>query len=321
MFAKFLEVKKNSKKGLYKKRKSRQQSSQSLVNLFAQKQSLDKGNRQKDKTKEDLSNYDSVPTDKSIIRYNISESFKRFSKSSYSSKIRFKSNVFGNKKSNIYKKLGFIHEIKKGIKLENSIYLDSKKKGAIERKNIYILSNSDNLFAAVKVNDFEKVVELLCLVNENRVELDIRCDEGLTALHHAILNNNYIITKYLLHIGANKNIPTNKDETPLILACKYGYSKLARLLIENGADLEACDQNGYNFLQIAYKQGHIYLIYKLLSYNIKKRLLISLMEIVENEELYSTIKSQVIMVSLKKRNDRKVEIESLRCFSIFLAST
>ena len=48
----------------------------------------------------------------------------------------------------------------------------------------------------------------------------------------------------LLNAGADVNICNNHDDTPLIIACRYGGSTIQKMLIAAGADVNYRDGNG-----------------------------------------------------------------------------
>ena len=55
--------------------------------------------------------------------------------------------------------------------------------------------------------------------------------------------------------------------TPLHIACHYGHWEVAKLLLEEGADVEAKTKTGYMPLHQAAQQGHEHIIELLLAHN------------------------------------------------------
>ena len=55
--------------------------------------------------------------------------------------------------------------------------------------------------------------------------------------------------------------------TPLHIACVYGHFDIAKLLLEEGGDVEAKTKNGYMPLHLAAQHGHKLLIEILLIHN------------------------------------------------------
>ena len=66
-----------------------------------------------------------------------------------------------------------------------------------------------------------------------------------TALHYAAgYNFNPDITKTLIKAGADVNAQDNYDWTPLHYASALNFPQVVKLLVDNGADLEARDRDG-----------------------------------------------------------------------------
>lgn len=59
----------------------------------------------------------------------------------------------------------------------------------------------------------------------------------------------------LLKNKANLNLAEKHGKTPLHEAAKYGYEKVAKVLIDSGADLEVKDKKGRTAKDIATKRG------------------------------------------------------------------
>lgn len=68
---------------------------------------------------------------------------------------------------------------------------------------------------------------------------------GLTVLHYAAMENNITAIKELIKFGADVNARGKRKTTPLHYAASLN---VARLLIENGADVNAIDSLGKNAL-------------------------------------------------------------------------
>ena len=146
--------------------------------------------------------------------------------------------------------------IKKGI---NSRYL---KKKVIDEENI---KNMCSIHIAV-IFGYKEIIE--ALIN-NGADINIKDGNGNTALATAIYyewhkrannfmqdffdtksddinkNDNYINTEYkeiiymLIEKGANVNIAHHYEYTPLMLASILGDTKMASMIINNGADIDA----------------------------------------------------------------------------------
>src|SRR5262245_9843806 len=60
----------------------------------------------------------------------------------------------------------------------------------------------------------------------------------------AIVQNKSQGVRALLDAGIDINIVDRHDDTPLILAARFGNTEITRLLVEKGADLNAVNKGG-----------------------------------------------------------------------------
>ena len=68
--------------------------------------------------------------------------------------------------------------------------------------------------------------------------VDVSGGDGWTALHRATMFNRTDIIKHLLHEEANVNRQTEYDKyTPLHLAARNNNTEAARILMDNGVDV------------------------------------------------------------------------------------
>ncbi|MCL5996613.1 MAG: sigma-70 family RNA polymerase sigma factor [Chloroflexi bacterium] len=81
---------------------------------------------------------------------------------------------------------------------------------------------------------------------------------GYTAMHWAAATNDQALLKALLERGAEVNAASPRDRsTPLHAAAFMRWPEAAALLLENGADPDAQDQNGYTPLHLAARAGQV----------------------------------------------------------------
>ena len=104
--------------------------------------------------------------------------------------------------------------------------------------NIEILMNN--------INEIETLLGSGHNINEENVE-------GLTPLSEAIILNNYDIAKYLIENGAD--IKGTDKFMPLMISAERENAKIMELLLENGANVNELDINGFNALQHLFNFG------------------------------------------------------------------
>lgn len=99
-----------------------------------------------------------------------------------------------------------------------------------------------------------EVAELMIIAGANpAIARDIN---GMTKLHHAVLNSNLKDIKILLSQGAKINYKNNIGQTPLHIATMSGNIDACQLLLEKGANSNAPDDNGKSPLQLAFDSGN-----------------------------------------------------------------
>ena len=86
---------------------------------------------------------------------------------------------------------------------------------------------------------------------------ELKDQSGLMALHQAAQENNTDYIQELVSIGCDVNAvdANGGQQTPLHKATMYGHKKSVKLLLENNADANQCDENGYTPIQTAIIYG------------------------------------------------------------------
>jgi hypothetical protein len=104
------------------------------------------------------------------------------------------------------------------------------------------------------------------LLSIRNINVNVKDDEcGMTPLHDAALNGHIEITRLLLQNGAYVNARSHGGNTPLHLAAWNGHIDVLHLLVENGADLEAQNNDGERALHSAANYGNLPFIQELIS--------------------------------------------------------
>jgi hypothetical protein len=90
------------------------------------------------------------------------------------------------------------------------------------------------------------------LLSIRNINVNVKDDwRGMTPFHYAAANGHIEIARLLLQNGAEVNVRNNYGNTPLHIAASHGNVDILHLLVENGADLEAQDDHGSRALHFA----------------------------------------------------------------------
>jgi hypothetical protein len=91
-----------------------------------------------------------------------------------------------------------------------------------------------------------------------------------TPLCVAVERGHFMVVRYLVEQGADKNKVNNCDWTPLMAACHHGRVEMAEYLVDQGCDLDHVDMNGDNALHLAAREGHVKVVEYLLKLGVDK---------------------------------------------------
>lgn len=92
------------------------------------------------------------------------------------------------------------------------------------------------------------VVIMDILVNERGIDVNIRSEDGKTALHQPM---NERSARWLLSNSANVDATSDNDITPLMMMASYGNLEVTQLLLDAGANVNATDCQGCSPLHFA----------------------------------------------------------------------
>jgi ankyrin repeat protein len=104
------------------------------------------------------------------------------------------------------------------------------------------------------------------LLSIRNINVNVKEDwDGSTPLHWAAWKGHIEIARLLLQNGAEVNAKSNDGSAPLHWAAIHGHVNILHLLVENGADLEAQSNNGWRALHRVAINGNLPFIQELIS--------------------------------------------------------
>lgn len=110
------------------------------------------------------------------------------------------------------------------------------------------------LDAAIMSGNIGKVISAV----EAGADINNTASMFLPPLLHAISFNDRNIVEYLIGEGADINIVENKDgDNAIICAAEHADRAMLDLLLSAGADIEKCNNDGWNGLAVAIKKGNL----------------------------------------------------------------
>ncbi|XP_070796298.1 LOW QUALITY PROTEIN: protein phosphatase 1 regulatory subunit 16A [Pituophis catenifer annectens] len=116
---------------------------------------------------------------------------------------------------------------------------EKKRRRAAKEKKVVFPENVQLLEAASR-NDVEEVHRCLA----NGISPDLSNEDGLTALHQCCIDDYGVMVELLLEAGADVNACDSELWTPLHAAATCGHLHLVELLVQRGANLLAVNSDG-----------------------------------------------------------------------------
>jgi len=98
---------------------------------------------------------------------------------------------------------------------------------------------------------------LMDLLLENEADVDLRSDDGRTALMAAAWNGHGDIVSQLVARGANVTLSNTDGWTAMHYAAWKGYTGIVSLLLRNGGDPAHRNSDGWTVRETAERQGFI----------------------------------------------------------------
>lgn len=116
-----------------------------------------------------------------------------------------------------------------------------------------------SLFDAVTIDDTDVVLKQL---EEQPELLEAYSPDGFTPLSLAVYFGHFFLAKALIEKGANTNAPAKNPSkvTPLHAACASSNMDMVTLLLQNGADVHAEQDQGITALHSAVHNKHLPLV-------------------------------------------------------------
>jgi ankyrin repeat protein len=106
-----------------------------------------------------------------------------------------------------------------------------------------IKARSDGQWTPLHNQAYKGNLDAVELLLAHGADIEARTSFGMTPLLSSLRWDRLAVTKFLVEKGANVNPTTELGRTPLIISAVEGNPELARLFLDNGADIEAKDQN------------------------------------------------------------------------------
>ncbi|XP_041006216.1 ankyrin repeat domain-containing protein EMB506, chloroplastic [Juglans microcarpa x Juglans regia] len=94
---------------------------------------------------------------------------------------------------------------------------------------------------------------------ENGLNIDTVDQDGLTALHKAIIGKKEAVISHLLRKGASPHVKDRDGATPLHYAVQVGAMQTVKLLIKYKVDLNVADNDGWTPLHVAIQSRNRYI--------------------------------------------------------------
>jgi len=95
---------------------------------------------------------------------------------------------------------------------------------------------NNTLMIAVLNSDYNDIETLL---KDKRIDIDLKNDDGMTALHYAAGSGDGLILRLLLEYGARINVVDGQGNSPLHLASDANAFAVAQELVDHGADVSS----------------------------------------------------------------------------------
>jgi len=125
------------------------------------------------------------------------------------------------------------------------------------------IAAAEPIVEAAKNGDFQAVKNIL---ENDPSKLDVKNEDGYTALHWACMRAHWDVVKYLIEKGADLNVVGGDGGTQINWAVHHDNVDIIKILIEKGAKLNIRNQWGMTELHTAIWRGNIHVVGYLLDH-------------------------------------------------------
>ncbi|XP_056140784.1 receptor-interacting serine/threonine-protein kinase 4 [Lampris incognitus] len=95
------------------------------------------------------------------------------------------------------------------------------------------------------------------LIKQAGADVDGQTTDGRTPLHLASQRGQYRVARILIELGADVHMTSMGLNTPLHVAAETGHTSTSRLLVKHRADIQAQNAQGLTALHLAAQRGHL----------------------------------------------------------------
>nr|CAB3267277.1 transient receptor potential cation channel subfamily A member 1 homolog [Phallusia mammillata] len=165
-----------------------------------------------------------------------------------------------------------------------ALHLVAKYKPKKEKVEIPDSESSDTMSEEDNKAMEDANSQILEFLLEQGARVNIKDFYGLTPLHHASLRGNVACVKRLIQcVGVSIEARDKQEMTPLHIAAVYGHVDVAKVLIEEGADIRCTDDDNGTPLQFAAAEGNLEIVQLMLD-NYSKRHGVRFVDILDEKD-------------------------------------
>jgi len=127
--------------------------------------------------------------------------------------------------------------------------------------NEAMIESHQRFFTAASSNDAVNVLKIL----DQGIDIEVRNQDGATALLIATHNNAVAAARILIDAGADVNAMNHIQDSPYLYAGAEGKLEILKMTLEHGADLSSINRYGGTALIPAAHHGHVDTVRELLA--------------------------------------------------------